>query len=373
MNNYMKPFPGTMGKVYISNPNGCHPNSIDTARIKNFMIRNGWNETETFQEADIIIINTCAFVHSRIEDNLSLIDQIVDKKDPGAELIICGCMPVIAREKLKNIKNATLLTPHNLYELENIIGSKNAFTLQPTAQRLLLNDEIDDDRDIFMVRTNYGCLHNCSFCAVKKVFPKLKSKPPAAILRELADAVRKGCKDIGLTAEDLTAYGLDIQTNLIELLKGIVTIKGDYKLSLYRLYPQYLLSNCDAFLSLFRSNRFSYLSIPVNSGSKKILRLMGREYDAEQMKKFLLRIRQENPSIRIRGDFMVGHPGETDEDFRQTFRFVTTSNLNILFVYPFSAMTGTRSADMEDQVSQEDILYRYNMLNEAWRLSTLFQ
>jgi MiaB/RimO family radical SAM methylthiotransferase len=353
------------GKFYLLKI-GCHLNSIDTDRIRDYLIANHWEEIDDVKFADIIIFNTCAFVQSKIDECITIIVDIIKCKKTDAKLLLCGCLPVIDKSAIENICDVECLTPLTLSKLDQIIDAEIPFAEQLTSHRLLIDDEISKNRDIFFVRTNYGCLHNCSFCAVKKVFPNLRSKPIDTVLDEINKGIKEGCIEIGLTSEDLTAYGRDIGVSLIKLLQEIIEIKSNIKLSLYRFYPQYLIDNKDAYLQLLESGVIHYMSIPANSGSENILEKMGRKYSIGQLTELISQIKMIFPNVIIRSDIMIGHPGEEEEDFQKTIAYVINSNIDILITFPFCAMPGTRAFDMAGQIPQNVIDTRLKLLNSIF-------
>lgn len=351
-----------MKRFYLTQPFGCHLNKLDTARIRSFLLDNGLKETTSIKAADVLIINTCSFIKDRVRISVEAIDDINRKRKKGSLFIVGGCLPRIDLETLRKHHKGPIFDPHSLDQLDKLLDARKSIMEQPLSQRMIIKDEISRTRDITFIRINYGCTGRCSFCAVKKVFPRLISRSPDDIISEFRAKIKGGCRDIGLTSEDVTAYGLDIGTDLVSLLRRMVREKGNYRISLYRLHPDLMIKRQDELFRIFRSGKIAYLSIPVNSGSQKITRLMRRNYDVEEIKKFIIDVNKKFPKIKIRLDFMVGFPGETKDDFEQTRAFVNQCRSDVLFVYEFSPMPGTEAASMKNPVSSFTIRKRAEKL-----------
>lgn len=348
-------------KKYFIDTLGCYPSRIDAKRTELFLKENGWAPSRNPEEADIIIVNTCAFSKGREEYSVQTIEKYKNLKGGKTKLIIGGCLPVINKRRMLTVFKGPYFTPHTLSSLCKIIKAKhcnidNTPTAQPTSPILAdMNKFICKEKKVFSIRIGYGCLNRCSFCAINKVFPKLISKNRDQIVKEFKSGLRRGYRNFILTGEDPSAYGLDIGTNLIELLRDLIKIKTRKKISisLYRLNPQWLIKMDSELIEILKSKKINYLNISVQSGSNRIIKLMNRRYDANEIKKYIKKIKKMFPSIIIHQTLMVGFPGETEKDFQATLKFVSETSPDYIRIHRFSAKPGTKAKYLGKKISPD--------------------
>lgn len=331
-------------KRYFLYSNGCYLNKVDTKRIEIFLRKNGWAPSDGLQKSDIIIFNTCAYCQQKEDECISILKKIQKEKQRKSKLIIAGCLPVINKSRLLANFKGPYLDPLSISSLSDIITAKyKKIERIPTAQVILTDENTFSGRpeETFCIRIAYGCLSRCSFCAVKNVFPKLISKNRKDILKEFSMALEHGYQIFLLTAEDTSVYGRDIGTNLAELLMDLIKIERDFSIYLYRLNPEGLLKIGKDFLRVLKSKKIKYLSIPVNSGSNRILNLMNRRYKIDEIKNYIKKLKQSYPFIKVNLDIMVGFSGETENDFKDTQRFILETTPDNIRVFEFTDRPGT--------------------------------
>jgi MiaB-like tRNA modifying enzyme len=211
---------------------------------------------------------------------------------------------------------------------------------------------------INIVQICEGCLGDCSYCIVKKVKGKLNSYPSDKILKEIEGSVRTGCKEIWLTSQDNGCYGIDNDNSIVELLKRVIKIKGNFKIRLGMINPNHVLEHLDALISVFKDDKmFKFLHIPVQSGSDKILKDMNRYYTSDDFLKIVKAFRKEIPEITIATDIIVGYPTEGDSDFKQSIELIKELKPDVLNISRYWQMPGTEAAELP-QLDVKEIMKR---------------
>jgi len=352
-------------KKYYMVSNGCYLSRVDIKRMELFLKKNKWLPSGSLQNADMIIFSTCAFSEDREDDAIATIKRLEKEKDEKAKLVIAGCLPIINREKMLKNFHGQYFDPHSLSQLGDIIDAKyTGMDEIPSSQPVLTDENTFSGKkeETYCIRIAYGCLSRCSFCVVNNVFPKLTSKSREMIIKEFKAGLSKGYKNFSLSAEDVSVYGLDIGTNLAELLKDLKKIRGNFTISLYRLNPEGLMKMSSDFMDILRSKKIVYLSIPINSGSNRIIKLMNRKYDAKEVKNYIKKIKKAFPFLKFNLDIMVGFPGETEEDFQQTLRFVSETGPDNVQAFWFTDRPGAKAKHLGKTISSKTMKRRSMML-----------
>jgi len=358
-----------MKKYFLDTMSGglCYVAKIDSRRIESFLKKNGWTPAKKLEKADIIIVNTCAYCTEAERRSIQTIKKYKKLKDKKTKLIVGGCLPIINKRKMLTVFKGPFFTPHTLSFLSKIIKAKHYNIDEiPTAQPIITDSSNTISRKeekVFCIRVGYGCLNRCSFCAVNKVFPKLISKSIEQIIKEFKAGLKYGYQNFIITGEDSSAYGLDIGTNLNELLKKLISIKTKKRIniSLYRLNPRWLIKMGLDFIKILKSKKINYLSIPINSGSDRILKLMNRGHKAKEVKDYIKKIKK-TLFIKINYDIMVGFPGETEKDFKDTLRFVLETKPNNIRVFLYTDRPGAKAKYLGKKILPEIMKKRAEQL-----------
>ncbi|MBI3557213.1 MAG: radical SAM protein [Deltaproteobacteria bacterium] len=348
-----------MGKLFYSQSYGCFTRRIESATIERYLTICGWTPGP-LADADLIVVSSCAVTQNNIDASMECVRKIMDEKKPAAKMIVTGCLPGADRARLETIFDGPVLSPYNLHELEQLINSNVPFDLPVSDHFPKLTSGPFHQPNSFVIRTNYGCGHFCSFCGIRKVYPKIRSRSIASITEELArETSEKFVEGIVLASEDLTAYGKDIGTNLLSLLSAISDLGLKQKIALPRIHPDYVLANQEKFLEFFTKNQFSFIGLVLNSGSPHVLNIMRRRYDVDRAVELMNKIRRVSPKTIISSDCIIGHPGETEEDFRLSIRLFIEAPLDLVHTAKFSLIRGTPAESLADHVPQEVIEERF--------------
>jgi MiaB/RimO family radical SAM methylthiotransferase len=369
---------------------GCPESRIDSATVKKFLVENGWNVTEEIEEADLLLFRACGLTNVNIEKSLQAIRTLDSRKKESARFIVWGCLPKIDQESLRTVYSGVTFGESESDVLDKILDAKKPigevsansvmplfefaspkfFGLFDKSVEFVSNKfEIVQSKKIFQIKASTGCLDNCSFCGVKKSRGRVSSKSIDRIVSEFKDGLSKGYRYFGLLATDLGAYGKDIGCDLVELLVELTKQKGDYKIGLRNINPHHLKNMFERLRPIFASDRIWFLSSAAESGSNRILKLMGRRYSIEDFIKCFRKLNQEYPDILLRTQLMVGFPTETDEDFQMTMQLTDDVRFDWVEVYPFSPTKGTVAATMDGQVPEETKADRVRQLSHK----TMFQ
>ena len=368
-----------MKKVYIRS-NGCIDNLLDGKSYKQYFAENEWEIVQDPADADLILANTCAFDKQHEDTSVADIEEL--KKFKNAQLVVTGCLPKINQERLNQVFDGISFGPKEREKIKDIIGSdqeikwKDQHTiaddditelphrkmvhqvakLRNKAGRfgkyILPNFEIGEvtgDQDAFFLVLGEGCLANCSYCAIKKAKGGLESKPLNEIVEDFKKGLAQGYKRFILTADDTGAYGQDLKTDLPTLIEKLLEVEGDYRLNIYHLEPNWLIKYFDYFLKVFDTDKIDVIFAPMQSGSNRILKAMRRPYTAEDYIACMKALREKLPSLKIWNQFIVGFPGETDEDHADSMKVIDQVSFNVVQAFEYSDRPGTAASNMENK------------------------
>ncbi|MHA1751813.1 MAG: tRNA (N(6)-L-threonylcarbamoyladenosine(37)-C(2))-methylthiotransferase [Candidatus Helarchaeota archaeon] len=337
---------------------GCTFNKNSAQIMEGLLLKNNYNKVEYPKLANIIIINTCMVKINTENKILYLISDFV-KKYPDKILIIAGCMPEVISKKLKSIApNAILIGPFYTTELISLI-EKNKENLTP---KCLIGKRIEDKIDspkneqnklIKIVPISQGCVNSCHYCVVKLAMGKLRSYPLDKIISYIQKSVKNGVKEIQLTAQDLSAYGIDSKNSLIDILAKITKINGEFKTRLGMMNPSTLFPIIDGLLDKCDNDKiYKFFHIPVQSGDNVVLEKMNRKYRIEDFIEICNKIKKKFKDYTLSTDIICGYPGETDENFHNTIKLIKMIKPDIINISKYSHRPGTVASKLKDLPSK---------------------
>ncbi len=342
---------------------GCQQNVSDSERLQGMLCRMGFGFVDTPEEADVILLNTCAVrehAQDRVFGNVGALKNL-KKRKPHLMIALCGCMvqqPYVAERLKKSYPFVGLIFgTHVLYRFPELLWQ----ALESRKQEITIPDEDGCIAEGLPVKRDggvnawipimYGCNHFCSYCVVPYVRGRERSRAPKDILREVEEVVGAGTKEITLLGQNVNAYGKG-EANGVDfprLLRMINEIPGNFIIRFMTSHPKD--ATHDLFLAMAECDKVSgHLHLPVQSGSTRVLRAMNRGYTREQYLSLVEDARRTVPEIALTSDIIVGFPGETREDFEQTLSLVDQVEFVSLFTFIFSPRRGTPAADMPDPV-----------------------
>lgn len=352
---------------------GCAKNLVDTEVMLGIMQRHGLELTANPSEADILIVNTCAFIASAKEESITTILNLADYKENGRcrSLIIAGCLGQRYRQELLD----------EMPEANAIIGTNAWHRIMEAIEETLKGRRvilIGDKEKIYdantprlrttpdytaYVKIAEGCDHRCAFCAIPLIRGRQISRPIEDIRAEVERLASDGVKEINLIAQDTTNYGRDLYKvpSLARLLKELVKVDGVKWLRILYSYPT---NFTDELIEVMATEEkiCNYVDLPLQHASDEVLRRMRRSDRRADIEKLLSKIRRRIPDVAIRSTFIVGFPGETEEDFRQLKEFLTAQRLDHVGVFVYSPEEDTPAYTMPDQLDEGIAQERYHEL-----------
>ena len=333
---------------------GCKVNIYESEYVINLLQKNNYKMTDfnDKEEADIYIINTCTVTNEADKKDRKLINT-TRKKHPNSILIVMGCYSQLNKDDIE-----ADIVIGNKYK-SNIIELINEF--KKTNQKIIKVDDISKTNfedmyiDRFVTHTRAfvkiqdGCNAFCSYCTIPYARGGLRSKDFDKVISEVTDLVNNGYKEIVLTGIHTGRYGIEKNTNLETLLKELVKIKGLLRIRLSSIEINEI---TNGIIELIKTNDImaKHLHIPIQSGSNNILKRMNRKYDLNYFLNKVEKIRKEIKDISITTDLIVGFPGETEEEFRETIDTINKIKFTKIHTFPYSKRTGTPAATMPNQV-----------------------
>ncbi|GIW45350.1 MAG: ribosomal protein S12 methylthiotransferase RimO [Candidatus Binatia bacterium] len=364
-----------MPKVYLESL-GCPKNRVDSEIMLGLASGHGAEIVSDPALADVVVVNTCGFIEAAKKESVATILQLAQWKAGAAHrrLIVTGCLVQRYGEELAEAlpEVDAFLGTGDFHRLPDLLGEASPERTAPYRGAAHLLPDVTLPRvrtgEFFSayLKVSEGCDHRCSFCIIPKIRGRHESRPMDSILAEAEALVADGVVEINLVAQDLTAYGRDRRdgTTLARLLRELATIRGLQWIRLLYNYPRYV---TDELLHTIASEEkvCPYIDIPLQHASTRILRAMRRERDAAQLRHLLARIRATIPGVAIRTAFIVGFPGETEEDFRILLDFVREQRFERLGAFVYSREEGTPAADLPAQVPATVKRRRYRELMET--------
>ena len=365
-----------INKKYFVKTYGCQMNEHDSENIKAILEDMSFTETDTMEDADLILLNTCAIRENAHNKVFGMIGRIKHLKESKPDVIagVCGCMAqeeVVVNEILDKHKWLDIVFgTHNIHNLPNILATsmeKNKLEVEVLSIEGDIIENIPVKRDSkykAWVNIMYGCDKFCTYCIVPYTRGKQRSRKPEFILDEVKKLVEDGYKEVTLLGQNVNAYGKDLEMNYgMETLLKDVAETGIERVRFVTSHPW---DFTDEMISVIAShpNIMPYIHLPLQSGSDRILKLMGRRYTKEKYLELFRKLKEALPYSSITTDIIVGFPGETEEDFQDTLDVVEACKYDSAFTFIFSPREGTPAAKMEDDVTLEVKNERLQRLNE---------
>ena len=351
---------------------GCTKNQADSEVIMGILESKGYVRSLNPEECDLLIVNTCGFISAAIEESIEEILNLVHLKKPGQKILVAGCLVQReGKELAKHLPEVDLFfTPREINNLDNLLadlGENNKLILsEPGFLNLEKKPRAKINEVYRYIKIADGCDNRCTYCTIPAIRGKYTSRPLNDILEEIRDTLKQGIKEIILVAQDTTAYGIDLygEFKLVELLRKIAKIKGNFWVRLMYLYPDKITPEL---INEIKENPrvIKYVDVPLQHIHPEILKKMGRKGSSEEIISTLEKLRKEIPDITIRTTFIVGFPGETEEQFNYLLDFVKKFKFNRLGAFPYYREKGTPAAKMKDQIPKKVKEQRYEKLMEV--------
>ncbi len=372
---------GQMGKKVHFISLGCPKNLVDSEIMLGHLLKEGYSVTDDSAEADTVVVNTCGFVDDAKKESISRILEMSDLKKEGSirKLVVAGCLTQRYKDELVE----------GLPEADLFIGSGE---FQNIAKILKNHDEGETQKKFFNLPTylqeedtprvnsqpkyraylkiSEGCLKRCAFCAIPKIRGNLQSRKLQAVVAEARLLAAGGVRELNIISHDFTDYGFDLRRKNpqspetpAELLAALSDIKGLDWIRVLYLYPDGI---TDQMIELIktRPNLVKYFDMPLQHINDRVLKRMNRHMTRAEIVDRLAKIRQEIPEAVIRTQFIVGFPGETEEEFQELLEFVREQRFDRVGCFMYSPEDNTAGGKMPDQIDDETKQRRHDELME---------
>ena len=365
------------GKTFYLKTYGCQMNEHDSENIEALLTGLGFRKVDDYEKADLVLLNTCSIRENAHNKAFGMLGRLKHLKAQKKDLIVglCGCMAqeasvveeIINKYKWVNFVFGT----HNMYQLPNIIDKAIAENKQ---QIEVFSKEGDLVEGLPVIRTNnykayvniiYGCNKFCTYCIVPYTRGRERSRAKEDILSEVDELIKDGYKEITLLGQNVNAYGKDLYDDytLGNLLEDIAK-KDIPRVRFMTSHPWDFTDSMVEVIGKY-DNIMPSVHLPVQSGSSKILKLMGRRYTRESYLELFKKIKDTVPGVAISTDIIVGFPGETEEDFLETLSLAEECKYDNAFTFIFSKREGTPACLLKDEVSEEEKEERLQRLNKV--------
>ena len=339
---------------------GCPKNLVDSERILTQLRTEGYDVVPTYNDADVVIVNTCGFIDSAVQESL---DTIGEAMEENGKVLVTGCLGAKEDEIREVYPNVLGITGPHAYE--NVLNQVHEILPKPDHNPFL---NLVPDHGIKLTPKHFaylkiseGCNHRCTFCIIPSFRGDLVSRPIGEVLSEAERLKNAGVKELLVISQDTSAYGVDtkyltgfwngmpVKTKLQNLCEELG--KLDIWVRLHYVYPY---PNVDDIIPLMAQGKIlPYLDIPFQHASPKILKLMKRPGQAEKILERIQKWRAQCPALVIRSTFIVGFPGETEEDFDILLRWLEQAQLDRVGCFQYSPVDGAAANELPDPVPEE--------------------
>ena len=343
---------------------GCDKNLVDTEVMLGLLASRGYEMTDDETEADIIVINTCCFIHDAKEESIQNILDMAEYKKEGKvkALIVTGCLAERYRQEILD----------EIPEVDEVLGTTAYDKILDAVDRALegrhsviLSDldalPLPDTKRLVTTGGHFaymkiaeGCDKHCTYCIIPKIRGNFRSVPMERLIREAEYLAEQGVKELILVAQETTLYGKDLygEKSLHKLVRELCKVSGIQWIRILYCYPEEI---TDELIQVMKQEKkvCHYLDLPIQHASDAILKRMGRRTTKQELKDIIGKLRREIPDICLRTTLITGFPGETEEQHEELAEFVDEMEFDRLGVFTYSPEEGTPAASMQDQIDEE--------------------
>ena len=343
---------------------GCDKNLVDTEVMLGMLASRGYEMTNDEQDADIIVINTCCFIHDAKEESIQNILEMAEYKKNGSAkaLIVTGCMAERYRQEILD----------EIPEVDEVLGTTaydrilDAVDAALAGQHEVMTADLDalplpETKRLVTTGGHFaylkiaeGCDKHCTYCIIPKIRGNFRSVPMERLLKEAQDLAEQGVKELILVAQETTLYGKDLygEKSLPKLLRELCKISGIRWIRILYCYPEEI---TDELIQVMKeeSKICHYLDLPIQHANDTILKRMGRRTSKQELIDIVQKLRKEIPDICLRTTLITGFPGETQEQHEEVMEFIDTLEFDRLGAFTYSPEEDTPAATFEDQIDEE--------------------
>ncbi|MCQ2979039.1 MAG: 30S ribosomal protein S12 methylthiotransferase RimO [Clostridia bacterium] len=341
---------------------GCDKNSVDTEKMLELLMSNGHEIVTDESQAEVLVVNSCAFINDAKEESINTIIEMGEYKDNNCKYIICcGCLGERYKEEIfTELPEVDAVIGVHAYERINEVidrlqkGESKLLVLEKEAIDTTIKRVITTSGHYEYIKIAEGCNNFCTYCAIPLIRGKYKSRPMEDIINEAKFLADSGVSELLVVAQEVSCYGIDLygEFKLSELVKKICEIDGIKWIRLLYCYPENV---TDDIIDVIKNEEkvCKYIDIPIQHTTSNILKLMGRRTNHDEIIARIRKLKNEIPDITIRSTLIVGFPGETEEDFNNLCEDVKDLEIDKLGVFSYSQEENTPAAKFENQIDEE--------------------
>lgn len=355
---------------------GCDKNLVDSEVMLGLLREKNYEITDDDMQADVVVVNTCCFIGDAKEESITTILEMAELKKTAnlKALIVTGCLAQRYQEEIRK----------EIPEVDAVLGTKSIEDICDAVENALRGQVLEEFKDVnylpvvdterinttggyySYLKIAEGCNKCCTYCVIPKVRGEYRSVPMEKLITEAKQLARKGVEELILVAQETTMYGKDLygEKVLHKLLRELCKIDGIRWIRILYCYPEEI---TDELIQVMKEEPkiCHYLDMPIQHGTDKILKKMGRWTNKQEIKDIVAKLRKEIPDICLRTTLISGFPGETKEDHEELLEFVRELKFDRLGVFPYSAEENTAAADFAEQVPEECKIARRNEVMEV--------
>lgn len=342
---------------------GCDKNLVDTEVMLGMLAEKGHQMVDSETDADVIVVNTCCFIHDAKEESIQTILEMAEYKKSGSckALIVTGCLAQRYRQEiLDEIEEVDAVLGTTSYDkivdaIEDALKGQRSLELTDLDALPLVESKrlVTTGGHFAYLKIAEGCDKHCTYCIIPKIRGNFRSVPMERILKEAEELVAQGVKELILVAQETTLYGKDLygEKTLPKLLKELCKISGLYWIRILYCYPEEI---TDELIQVIKEEDkiCKYLDLPIQHASDDVLKRMGRRTSKAQLVDVIRKLRTEIPNIAIRTTLITGFPGETQEQHEELMEFIDEMEFDRLGVFTYSPEEDTAAARMDDQIEE---------------------
>ncbi len=349
-------------RIYLTTL-GCRLNEAEVETWSRGFQANGHQLTQGLEQADMIVVNSCAVTAEAVRKSRKLIHR-VHNNNPHAKLIVSGCYaslnPAVAAQEMG--VDMVIINQDKDRLVEIVSEELNLKSMPQTATEPGVNSLLARGRQRAFIKVQDGCRYNCTFCIVTKARGDERSRPLSEVVAEINRLHDDGIKEVVLTGVHIGGYGSDLGSSLTELIQAVLAQTDIPRIRIGAVEPWDL---PDRFWSLFENPRFlPHLHLPLQSGSDKTLRRMARRCKKDEFARLVDAARAAIPNFNVTTDVIVGFPGEGDEEWHESIEFIQQIGFGHLHIFAFSPRAGTIAADMPERTPRDIIRRRSQELHD---------
>ena len=342
---------------------GCDKNLVDTEVMLGMLAEKGHQMVDSETDADVIVVNTCCFIHDAKEESIQTILEMAEYKKSGSckALIVTGCLAQRYRQEiLDEIEEVDAVLGTTSYDkivdaIEDALKGQRSLELTDLDALPLVESKrlVTTGGHFAYLKIAEGCDKHCTYCIIPKIRGNFRSVPMERILKEAEELVAQGVKELILVAQETTLYGKDLygEKTLPKLLKELCKISGLYWIRILYCYPEEI---TDELIQVIKEEDkiCKYLDLPIQHASDDVLKRMGRRTSKAQLVDVIRKLRTEIPNIAIRTTLITGFPGESQEQHEELMEFIDEMEFDRLGVFTYSPEEDTAAARMDDQIEE---------------------